>query len=237
MAYCPGGSHQSVPDSRIPRLSGTGRVADDLHLIAHHQITGRPYLSPRPLGAGIAGGLLAELIAAGAVTLKRGYVLPLRPRAGVPGRTATVGDPVASHVLDLVSLEDPPLPARDWLLFLGKASAAAVAGRLEASGYLTRPARRVPWQAPRPVASNVNWPQCALLRAHAALDAARPLTLYSAVLAGLTLACGLGFRLSGLSDGPRRTVAEATQDLPLPLQELIAHLQMTADNTVLSARK
>ena len=43
-------------------LSGTGRLADDLYLMAHHELTGRPFVQPRALGTGLAGGLLAELM-------------------------------------------------------------------------------------------------------------------------------------------------------------------------------
>ncbi len=35
-------------------LSGTGRVGDDLYLIAHHEISGKPYVQPRALGLGLA---------------------------------------------------------------------------------------------------------------------------------------------------------------------------------------
>jgi hypothetical protein len=83
----------------------------------------------------------------------------------------------------------------------------------------------------------VSWSFCALLRAHAALDATRTLTPNSALLTGLTLAFGLGFRFSALSDGPARSAEEATRVLSRPMQELIAHVQVTADNTVLSTRK
>ena len=45
----------------MPGLSGTGRLADDLYLLAHHEHTGVSHLQPRALGVGLAGGLLAEL--------------------------------------------------------------------------------------------------------------------------------------------------------------------------------
>ena len=75
-----------VPDVEHVRLGGTGRVADDLYLIAHHEVSGKPYLSPRAAGIGLAGGLLAELLAAQApaVTLDRGYLLPLYRKNGSP---------------------------------------------------------------------------------------------------------------------------------------------------------
>lgn len=239
MSYDPDADRRSALNPQNPGLAGTRRVADELYLIAHHENTGRPYLPPRSLGVGMAGGLLAELMAAQApaVTVDRGHVVPLcSPHTGQAAGVRP-DEPVAGRVLDLIMAESPPRLARDWLLFLGSTSAAQVAGRLERSGYLIRPPGRVPWRASRPVPADGDWSVCALLRARAALDAARVLTPYSALLTGLTVACGLGFRFSDLPGAPGRTAAEATRVLPRPLQELIAHVQVTADNIVLSARK
>jgi hypothetical protein len=86
------------------------------------------------------------------------------------------------------------------------------------------------------VPADRDWSQCALLRAHAALEADRTLTPYSALLTGLTVACGLGFRFSGFPGAPGRAAGEATRALPRPLRELIAQVQVTADATVLSTR-
>jgi hypothetical protein len=235
-----GGTCRPVLRQGKSRLAGTGLIADDLWLIAHHEVTGRPRLSPRAVGVAVAGGLLAELVAAEAptLTLRRAYVLPLHRRdGGLVAAPARPGEPVAEHVLDAIMSEPAPRPARDWLLFLGRTSAADVAGRLERSGYLAPQPSRIPWRAPHPVPTDLTWSHCALLRAHAALDAAWALTPYSAVLAGLALACGLGFRFPGPSNAPGRTAQEAARALPRPLQELIAQVRATADSTVLSARK
>lgn len=222
-----------------PALAGTGRVADDLYLVAHHEVTGRPYLSPRAVGTGLAGGLLAELLAAPtpAVTVDRGHVLPLCRKNGTPvARYARPQDPVAAHVLDLITAESPPRPVRDWLLFLGKTSAAQVAGRLERSGYLTRPGSRIPRRRRRPVPRDPDWSACALVRARAALDAARTPAPYPALLSGLAMASGLGFRFANLSDAPVRPAGEVARVLPRPLQELLAGVQLTADAAVIAAR-
>jgi hypothetical protein len=221
------------------RLAGTGRVADDLYLIAHHEVSGRPYLSSRSAGIGLAGSLLAELMAAQtpAVTLDRGYLIPRYRKNGAPvARYARPDDLVAGHVLDLIVAESASRPVRDWLLFLGKTAAADVAGRLEHAGFLTRAAGRIPWRASPLVPVEGDWSQCALLRAQAALDGTRTLTLYSALLTGLTVACGLGFRFADLSKAPTRGAEEAVGMLPRPLKELIAHVQMAADAAVLAAR-
>jgi hypothetical protein len=222
-----------------PVLSGTGRIADDLYLIAHHEVSGRPYLSPRTSGIALAAGLLAELLAAQApaITLDHGCLRLLCRKNGTPvARHARPEDPISGQVLDLIATEPQPRPVRDWLLFLGKTSAAQVAGRLERAGYLTRPRNRTLWRTPPPVPADLNCSVCALLRARAALGTARPLTEYAAVLAGLVMACGLGFRFSDLPDAPVRSAEEVAQMLHRPLQEFIAHVQLTADAAVLSAR-
>jgi Golgi phosphoprotein 3 (GPP34) len=221
------------------RLAGTGRVADDLYLIAHHEFSGRPYLSSRSAGIGLAGGLLSELMAeqTPAVTLDRGYLIPRYRQNGRPvARYARPDDPVSRRVLDLIVAESAPRPVRDWLLFLGKTAAADVAGRLEHAGYLTRPAGRIPWRAGPLVPVEGDWSQCALLRAYAALDGSGRMAPYSAMLTGLTVACGLGFRFADLSKAPTRGAGEAVVVLARPLQELIAQVQAAADAAVLSAR-
>ena len=117
------------------QLGGTGRLADDLWLVAHHEITGKPHLQPRAAGVGLAGGLLAELMLAGGIRLWRGMIVP----AGGP----VSRDGLARAVLVQVTSEREYLPPRDWLLFLARTAAADVATRLEHAGYLTRaPARR-----------------------------------------------------------------------------------------------
>jgi hypothetical protein len=232
--------YRSVPRPEKSWLAGTERVADDLWLIAHHEVTARPHLSARALGVGVAGGLLAELLTAEMppVTVHRGHVLPLFHRNGEPvARSARPGEPVTQHVLDVIMAEPHPRTVHDWLLFLGRTAAADVAGRLEHSGYLARQPSRRPWRSSPLVPVNADWSYCALLRAHRALEEARMLTPYSALLAGLVLACGLGFRFSGFPGTPGRAAEEATSAFSSPLRELIAQVQATADSTVLSARK
>jgi Golgi phosphoprotein 3 (GPP34) len=75
----------------VPGLSGTGRVADDLYLMAHHEISGKPYVQSRALSLGLAGGLLAELMLAGQIGLwheegLRGAACRRLAACRVPGR-------------------------------------------------------------------------------------------------------------------------------------------------------
>jgi Golgi phosphoprotein 3 (GPP34) len=53
----------------MARLSGTGRLADDLYLMAHHERSGRPHLQPRAVGLGLGGALLAEPMLAGQIRI------------------------------------------------------------------------------------------------------------------------------------------------------------------------
>jgi hypothetical protein len=123
-------------------LSGTGLVADDLYLLAHDDRTGKALLPPRPLGTGLAGALLAELMLAGCIGLRSDTAVVIGQE--VP-RTA-----VAGHVLlTLIAGEPVPLPVQAWLGFLGHTAAHDVAARLEQAGYLTRVRSRVPGRGGR----------------------------------------------------------------------------------------
>jgi hypothetical protein len=239
MADRSGDSYRPVPGP-APGLQGTGQIADDLYLIAHHEVTGKPYLPPRALGAALAGGLLAELVDGDspAVTLHRGHLVPVGAAYGDPAAWYPRPDePVSRHVVELIIAQSAPRPVRDWLLFLGRNAAAEVAGRLERSGYLTRPARRIPGRSRRLVPVDRDWAYCALLRARAALDSARMPTGYAVLLAGLAFASGLGFRFANLTVGPTRSSDDGIRMLSPPLRELIAHVQATVDSAPLSQRK
>jgi hypothetical protein len=119
-----GGQHAPAP-----QLAGTGRLADDLYLIAHHDRTGRLLLSPRAAGLGLAGALLAELMLAGAIQITAGTVTagPCPP-----------GDALAAGVLGQVAAEQRH-PAQEWLAFLARTAPAKVAGRGHAANRSTEP--------------------------------------------------------------------------------------------------
>ena len=102
-------------------------------------------------------------------------------------------------------IADKPEPqsVRSWLRVLAHGAEQDVAVRLEEAGYLEHVRGRVPWRQGRWVPVNPDWAFAPVLRARAALDPTRPLTAHSAALAGLTVACGLGFKLSDASDPGR----------------------------------
>jgi Golgi phosphoprotein 3 (GPP34) len=216
-------------DGPAAQLSGTGRLADDLHLIAHHEVTGKPHLQPRAVGLALAGGLLAELALADALRVRRGLVIPA---AGRPP-----GDGLARGVLALVSTERQHLSVRDWLLFLARTSAADVAVRLEASGYLTRAPTRRLRRAARWVPVDAECAYTALVRVQSTLRPGGRLTAEATAVAGLAAACGLGPRLFfSLPPNARHRLDTATRHLDPGVRELIAQTQTAVDSALLAHR-
>lgn len=194
----------------MAQLSGTGRLADDLWLMAHHEVTGKPYLQPRATGLGLAGALLAELVLGGD--------LLAWPDGVAATGDARPDDGLASLVLGHVLQEPEPHPAREWLLFLGGTAAGRVARRLEDSGYLALSAARRPWRAQRRVPVNADCAFAPLARVQYALRSSRPAAAaHGVVLAGLADACGLGPRLQAyLPPGARLALAHYATLLGVP---------------------
>ena len=211
-----------------PGLEGTGRIADDVWLLAHDDVSGRPYIQPRPLGLGLAGGLLAEASLAGVVVLGPGPV-----RAGGYGSPEVL----AARLLRQVTSEPEPHPVDDWLAYLARTAPDDVAARLEASGYLARRKGLLPGRGGRWIPTNRDTAFSPVLRVRAALDAARPPTLHEALLAGLADACGLGFRTAQYTPArPVRPLHQAVAQLWPELQNLIACTQAAVGSAVLAHR-
>jgi hypothetical protein len=217
-----------LTDQRAPALGGTGRLADDLWLIAHHEISGRPHLAPRAAGLGLAGALLAELALAGSIGIwPAGIAAADRPEPA---------DGLARAVLGRVLREQHTV--RDWLLYLARTAEDDVAGRLGEAGYLDRVPSRRPWRGQRWVPAD---PDCAFApvnRALAAVDPAQaaPDTA-AAALAGLAAACGLGPRvLMYAPPRARRGLDDAAGQLPPGLAYLITQTQAEVASAVLAHR-
>jgi hypothetical protein len=209
------------------RLSGTGLVADDLWLLAHHEVTGRPYLHARQLGLGLAGGLLAELMTSPrlAIRLRHDGLLEIRPE--VPPRAAA-----AHPLLRQMAAEPHLLPVRDWLGFLSRTAASEVGARLEQAGYVIRSRRRLPGLPARLVPANRDWAFAPMTRITAALR--RPSGPDGVVLAGLAVACGLGYRLDMYLNDAGPAAEAAVAGLPGDLRQLIAQTQTAVSAAVLS---
>jgi len=210
-------------------LAGTGLVADDLHLMAHHEVTGRPYLHARATGLGLAGALLAELTLTGNIGIADGVVV-------VTNRTQPE-DGLARAVLSVLIGDGRRHVIQDWLAFLARTSAQDVACRLERAGYLAQAAPRRGRRATGWVPVDADSAFAPLIRVRAALDPSRWSDDANAVLAGLAAACGLGSRL--LPYGPphaRRCLDDTIRQLSPDLRQLIAQTQAAVDTAVLSHR-
>ncbi len=211
-------------------LAGTGLIADDLYLLAHDDVSGKPFLQPRVLGIGLAGGLLAELVAEEAILIQDGQVIPVGLASGA--------DDLSRYVLGLVSGEQQPYPARTWLAILAADSGEQVAQRLERAGYLRRTAPRRPWQLPRRIPVDADCAFAPLIRVRAVLDEGRPITVRGALLAGLAAASGLELRILPYCPADaRRLLGQAIRQLSPGLRELVAQTQCAVDSAVLSHRK
>jgi hypothetical protein len=207
-------------------LQGTGRIADDVYLLAHHDITGKPLLQPRALGLGLAGALLAELMLAGALTLRQGR---LCLDVAVP-----LEDGLARQVVGLLIADREAHPVREWLLFLARHAAGDVAARLEAAGYV---ARVRGWRGVRWVPVDSDSAFAPVTRALAGTAAAHTPYVEEVVLAGLADACGLGARLDHhATAAPRRPLGTVVAWLDPGLQELIAATKAAVGAAVLSGR-
>jgi hypothetical protein len=214
----------------VPGLSGTGRLADDLYLMAHHEVSGKPYVQPRALGLGLAGGLLAELMLLGSIRLVPDGVVVAAGRAAPE-------DGLARSVLGLIAGEHERRPVRDWLLFVARTAAGELGRRLEQSGYVTQAGGRGLRRSGRRVPVDPDSAFAPLLRVRSALDTTRPLSAEGAVLAGLAVACGLGFRLVQYTPPKTgRSVDEAVGQLGPGLRELVAQTQAAVDSALLSHR-
>ena len=140
-------------------------------------------------------------------------------------------------LLRQIADEPSPLPVRAWLGFLARTAARDVAARLEQAGYLTRVRSRVPGRPGRMVPVNPDWAFAPMLRVRSALDPAREVTPYAAALAGLAVACGLGFRLDQYqARRPAAAPRTPSRYLAPDLRQLITQTQITVSSAVLSHR-
>jgi len=213
----------------VAQLSGTGRLADDLYLLAHHEITGKPHLQPRAAGLGLAGALLAELTLSGKIYLQADQIMM--------ADRSPPGDGLARSVLGLLVSEPEQHAPRDWLLFLARTAAEDVALRLEQSGYLTRISSRRPWRGQRWIPVDSDCAFAPFLRAKSALDSSKPITAQNAALAGLAAACGLGRQMAlYLPPKAHHRLQEAAQQLHPSLRDLITQTQAAVDSALLSHR-
>ncbi|HEY2550208.1 MAG TPA: GPP34 family phosphoprotein [Streptosporangiaceae bacterium] len=213
----------------MPALSGTGRLADDLYLMAHDDRSGRPHLQQRATGLGLAAALLAELLLAGTIAVTGDGIV----RTGSPAPI----DELSRSVLGVLAGEPGSHQLAEWLAFLARGSAVGVAARLAGSGYLVRAPARWPWRGERWFPADSDCAFAPMGRVKAALDSPQPDSAQGIVLAGLAGACGLRPRLA-LYLPPRsyRRLGQAVSQLDPELQDLVAQTQAAVDSAVLAHR-
>jgi hypothetical protein len=210
-------------------LAGTGRVGDDLYLVAHHDVTGKRQLPRRQLGLGLAAGLLAELILGGSICLRHGRVA-----VAASARRPAQEEPLTGRVRAQIAGEPDLYEVGEWLRFLGQEAEEDIAVRLEHAGYLIRVRSRIPRRPVRCVPADPDWAYAAISRVRAALDPARPFADREMTLAALVIGCGLSHRLD--HDLPPAAMERAIGQLRPDLRELIVETRAAVDSAVLAQR-
>jgi hypothetical protein len=205
-------------------------LADEFWLLAHDDVTGRPRLSSRVLGLGLAGALIGELVDTRNVVIQQG-VVHLVNRTPPP-------DALTHTVLDQIDAEVRQHPVRTWLAYLSRTTAEMVAQRLQRSGMVRRESsRRVLKQVTvyRPVDANrAAWPTA---RLSTTLRRQAPLSEPDAFLVGLAAATGLDqVILDGAGPGPRDYLAHVVASLPASQHQIVSYAEAAVGDAVLTQR-
>jgi hypothetical protein len=226
-------------------------LADDFWLSAHDRPDGHSLLRDQPLGMGVAAALLAELIAAGLVTLHHGR---LYLETAPPWRA----DDTQHEVLWVLYGEAPGTPVDDVLRFLAGADRARllIEGALDGDDYAPprvvgerlihrgRLSRRVPPLAVPQLRrkglrkvwthtpASLNDPAIPGMRIAAAAREQAPLDLHHLMLAALFRLTGLSRPLNPLGPDGARWVDGRIPGLPAPLRELLRHTELLLSGSV-----
>jgi hypothetical protein len=209
-------------------------LADQFFFIALDDRTGRPHLSAKVLGLGLAGALLGELILEERITVEADEGGRVRVLSRLPP-----ADPLAASVLRHLVMEVEDHPVRDWLMFLARDSAEQVAERLRRAGHIAQAPRRL-WRRAAsgiypPTDSNYAYGPTARLATR--LDRAEPVSWQEAVLCGLVIATGLdGYLLYAAGPDARRYLRHIVEHLTPSLHALVWHLHAAVGDAVLTGR-
>jgi hypothetical protein len=202
-------------------LAGTGLLADELFLMVHDSVSGRPGPHPRTVGLGLAGALLGELALDRRIALGNDSG-PLAVVDRTPPR-----DALAHTVLDQLLREPAAHPVRDWLSFLSHTATDGVAERLQRAGLVARDRPRRRWRGSRWVPTGWNLAAMPAARVRNRLLRNEALAVPDVLLVRLALAMGLGRDL--LWDAPPHTgdyLDFAVSTMPAPLPELIRQTEV-----------
>lgn len=228
----------------MPGLHRTGALADDFFLMVHDDLSGRPRLSDRILGLGLAGALLCELAILRAIDVEDGELTISTGTSREDGDATVNADEPASLTSELLRevAGERRLPVRDWLNYLAADAAERVAGRMAAQDLVYRKESRLKflgvsdrWMPMDP--TTAEWP---------AIDV--KLKVYNGnaytdhlVLFGLTRATGLRhpslFEVQGWLEDPAalEETLEPLDGTP-PLRQLLAHTEAAVGSAVTSQR-
>jgi hypothetical protein len=213
----------------VPGLHEARLLADELFLIAHDDVSGKPRLQSRATGLGLAGALLGELMLYRRISASGGSLVITDHRPP--------GDALAHTVLDYLTGEAQTHSLNTWLAFLAHLAPDRVAERLARDGLVTRVESRAPWRSARWVPADMTVGFAPLARVRSALSDVRPMTTADVLLAGLAAASGLeAFLLWNTGPPARQYLDHSVSVLPDPLQELIAATGAAVGNAVLSHR-
>jgi hypothetical protein len=114
-------------------------MADQWFLMAVDDWTGRPSLQPRVLGRSVAAALLAELVLADRVGVKKQRV--------VVYQDDDTGDAATDRIIRLLLRERGPQPVRDLIVAFARDAFTHVGRRLEAKHVVKRQAPRMRWSS------------------------------------------------------------------------------------------
>lgn len=205
-------------------------LGNDFFFVALDDRTGRPRLSAKVFGLGLAGALLGELILDGRITVAADRVQVVDRRPPV--------DALAHTILDHLAAEPEAHPARTWLVFLARTAREQVAERLWRAGLIRREQSRRMWRTEiiyPPTDTNTAYAPTARLANN--LGHGRQLTWPEAALAGLVVATGLeGHVLFTTDPAARDYLRHIVSHLTPDLHELTWHLHAAVGDAVLTGR-
>jgi len=195
------------------------RLADELWLLAHHDVTGREHWHRRIAGPALAGGLLAELLLRGDVTVHDGVL-------GVLDRPLP-SERLQRSLFDRLRTEPGRRQVRAWLDVLSDDARDGVVTRVLHAGLaqqVTR--RRLGRNAVIVVPTDTNHVYWLVVRLTSALSSGASMRPGDVLLAGLAFAVGLDRVVVRSHRGAvLRRLRGLVDALPRPAQEVLAETE------------
>ncbi|MFV2084792.1 GOLPH3/VPS74 family protein [Micromonospora sp. LOL_021] len=217
----PSSTPAPLAEPAVP-LPPAGRLADELFLIAHDDVTGRLRAPAGVVGRGLATAILADLALASAVAVAVSGMVVTGTAA--PGAV----DPWGRTVLRWIDTDTPHPPAA-WIDRLAGHAYRSVADRLTAAGLVRPRTVRRWWRRDTvypPVDTNVAaWPWA---RLSMRVRRRTRLSVHDSTLARLCVATGLGGHILGVDTlTARRQLRQLLTPVPPGVDQLVRHLAAT----------